>query len=235
MECEVSRLLPSQTVTPLAPGRGGARAGAAGGQDVWKRPVFTALLLFTGVTPVDTAKQMSDTVQLLKLGDACVFEAEGLDAQGLQNFVCGRLDGTVEPLTYKDIAAADGCGQVALHSAGRASQGRSGLRDCSRQCIRVTSTPRKNAWQRTRLESASPLSLPCAPQERAQCSRFPAAGTGNLDPPAGLQNAAGAERDRYARGSDAHRDSRSLPRCRGAHARTNTAGCARKAPGKATQ
>ena len=34
MECEVSRLLPSQTVTPLSPGRGGARAGAAGVRDV---------------------------------------------------------------------------------------------------------------------------------------------------------------------------------------------------------
>ena len=30
MECEVSRLSPSPTVTPLSPGRGGARAGAAG-------------------------------------------------------------------------------------------------------------------------------------------------------------------------------------------------------------
>ena len=29
LECEVSRLLPSQTVTPLSPGRSGARAGAA--------------------------------------------------------------------------------------------------------------------------------------------------------------------------------------------------------------
>ena len=30
MECEVSRLSPSQTVTPLSPGRGGARAGGRG-------------------------------------------------------------------------------------------------------------------------------------------------------------------------------------------------------------
>ena len=35
MECEVvSRLSPSQTVTPLSPDRGGARAGAAGVRDI---------------------------------------------------------------------------------------------------------------------------------------------------------------------------------------------------------
>ena len=36
MDSEVSRLLPSQTVTPLSPGRGGARAGAAGVQQQHK-------------------------------------------------------------------------------------------------------------------------------------------------------------------------------------------------------
>jgi len=34
MECNILVLSPSQTVTPLSPGRGGARAGAAGVRDV---------------------------------------------------------------------------------------------------------------------------------------------------------------------------------------------------------
>ena len=34
MECKILVLLPSQAVTPLSPGRGGARAGAAGVRDV---------------------------------------------------------------------------------------------------------------------------------------------------------------------------------------------------------
>ena len=39
MECEVSRLLPSQTVTPFSPGRGGASAGAAGVRRVCRMSV----------------------------------------------------------------------------------------------------------------------------------------------------------------------------------------------------